>query len=353
MYVSDYLNKTVRFVAPSQNPVPFFFLGSWKKYNNSVGKVSPYLDGNSIHDKRVPVFFDMYRLNIPIKYLYILDNTDSFKYLTIANHKHAHWICHLKNNFEMLKIETKDLFVCAADQKIENVAQKMGLNVAFWTKRPKLTSQIAPFGSSLFRKISLFKQNCLWGMLDVIRENEYFVFLDADVTLIQRPTTSDFDIEIMDDSPPLALSTELNIGFLILRNTIATRKLKDIYMSFLQKHVEQNDQKIVNDVIRIYSKKIGLKLNTLNPNLYINGYRYYEDKESSVDFDSLIAIHHNWISSDDAKWDRTMKWNAIVKNSTMNYQSFILKLKQTWLYSPRFVYKPHIRKMKSQTKMCT
>lgn len=85
MYPTDYLNKTVKFNGPSRNPVPFF-LGSWKKYNNTIGKVSPYLDGNSVHDRRVPVFFDDYRLNIPIKYLHLTHNTtSSFKFLTIAN----------------------------------------------------------------------------------------------------------------------------------------------------------------------------------------------------------------------------------------------------------------------------
>jgi hypothetical protein len=355
MYVTDYLNRTVKFIAPLKNPAPFFFLGSWKKFNNTIGKVSPHLDGNSIADDRVPVFFDDYRLNIPVKYLHILNEHDmesTYQFLTIANYKHAHWICHLRNNFKMLNIQLKRLNICAADKQVRLLSRRLGLSIASWIKPPPLESNIASFGSNLFRKISLFKQKCLWGMLDIMSEGESFVFLDSDVTLLKIPVLSGYDIEIMDDSPPLALSTELNIGFFILRNTYATRMLKKVYLNYLHQNSGLNDQKLINDIIRSYSKRLGLNINTLNPRMYINGYRYYEDVYAIFNIDNAVAIHHNWISGDEFKWERTVKWNAIVSNDYHSQKVFNKKMNDTWFSTPRFVYKHNVRKSKVNKLVC-
>ena len=214
----------------------------------------------------------------------------------------------------MLNIRLERLNVCAADRQVRVFSKRLGLSIASWIKHPSLESNVASFGSNLFRKISLFKQKCLWGMLDVIPEGESFVFLDSDVTLLKIPIISGYDIEIMDDSPSLALSTELNIGFFILRNTRATHMLRKLYLEYLHNNTGSNNQKMINDIIRSHSKRLGLSINTLNPRVYINGYRYYEDVNAVFDVDDAVTIHHNWISGDEFKWERTRKWNAIVSD---------------------------------------
>jgi hypothetical protein len=58
------------------------------------------------------------------------------------------------------------------------------------------------------------------------------------------------------------------------------------------------------------------------------------------DVDDAVTIHHNWISGDEFKWERTRKWNAIVSDDYHSLgessaladrlQLFKRKLNETW-----------------------
>ena len=58
-----------------------------------------------------------------------------------------------------------------------------------------------------------------------------------------------FDLAVMDDTSPMHDSRYLNSGFMLLRNTPATRAFGRAYLSSLQRRRDANDQVVFNDVL--------------------------------------------------------------------------------------------------------
>ena len=393
--------------------------GHWYVYNNSFGTVSTTLDGNSLHDLRLPVIFDAgaleakegstgVRLDVPIahleplKYYRKIEWGGSRKgiptrwekfgddvalgdavalgelrrrqpltpqspvgsspfpqpfFLTFVTSHYLHWLCHLHKNVLLLGFQSSSLRVCTTDDETRQLALARGMLVeeasvhssklkAFaglragksadatrgaGTRRPGKMGHT--FKSEAFAQMTLGKQACLWGMLQKLPESAVYLFLDADITLLQDPfrmfarlgagVDHGFDIAIQDDSNGAMMLPEMNLGFLMLVNTPATRRFGDTFLTELQRNTRLNDQSVFNGVLRSLSHRLGLRLRTLNPRAFPNGFRYYErhmPAESGGEpfayaqadnFSELVAVHHNWISGDQKKWTRAVQYGAI------------------------------------------
>lgn len=366
--------------------------GHWHMYNNSIGTASATLDGNSLHDLRLPVIFDAWsqeakegstgvRLDIPIAHLHLLQNQPFVRaqprrqlpstlqsqvesspfpqpfFLTFVTSHYRHWLCHLHSNVLLLGFQSSSLRVCTTDDETRQLALARGMLVeeasvhssklkAFaglrggkgsgatrgaGSRRPGTMGHT--FKSAAFAQMTLGKQACLWGMLQKLPENAVYLFLDADITLLQDPfrmlarlgagVAHGFDIAIQDDSNGAVMLPEMNLGFLMLVNTPATRRFGDAFLTELQRNTKLNDQSVFNGVLRSLSHRLGLRLHTLNPRAFPNGFRYYERHMPAAaggepfpyaqadNFSELVAVHHNWISGDQKKWTRAVQYGAI------------------------------------------
>ena len=83
----------------------------------------------------------------------------------------------------------------------------------------------------------------------------------------------------------------------------------DTFVRNLQQSKSRNDQDVLN-------RRKPRDYDLLDAKLFINGYRFYEDRDKHpVDANSIL-VHHNWIIGDARKWERANAFDCIVKNDT-------------------------------------
>ena len=328
-------------------------------------------------------------------------------FLTFATARYHHWLCHLHTNVRLLGFSSSALHVCTPDEETRRLALERGMRVcspdSFNTSLREAVSSpsgaaerrtrqrgraAAPgghtFKSAAFAQMTLRKQACLWGMLRSLPEGGVYLFLDADVTLLRSPFEAlalaagraaqgdvdagggvraglgpglgpgldpGFDMAIQDDSNGALLLPEMNLGFLLLANTPATRAFGDFFVGEVQKHPTLNDQSVFNGVLRTHSHRLRLRLRTMRPSAFPNGFRYYERRVLGAlpyamadDFSRLVAVHHNWISGDLKKWARAVHYGAIAyPNDT--HATFATRMRAgfdrlPWVYRRPVVFPP-------------
>ena len=256
--------------------------GGWHLYNNSLGTVSSTLDGHSLDDDRLQVLFDgpdgmSATLDTPIAHLRVVEpqslptpattqphNTtvpdSNFFFLTFVTAQYHHWFCHLVRNLVLLRFSPSSLCICTPDEETRHLAARWGAKLAprslsdgvggggGLTAAPGKSRLGHTFKSAAFAQMALGKQRCLWGMLKRVPPGAAYLFLDADVTLLQNPFAwlahhqrmpgvasggFEFDVAIQDDNNGVQLFPEANIGLLLLVNTAATRAFGDAFLAEL------------------------------------------------------------------------------------------------------------------------
>ena len=204
--------------------------------------------------------------------------------VTTSTSGYAHWLRHLHRNLAFLGLD-KQLRVCSADASTAELAASLGVqSVTPWhaplntTSRsvvravdygldtPAMGQSPGTFMSSSWRAAAHFKQHCVWGLLERSAPGAHLLLVDGDITFFQDPlplllprsehnhtAAMVDDITLMDDSTPSSLEPYLNSGFMLLRNSAATRSFGRAFLEQLQHHRYANDQGVLNDVLRSMS----------------------------------------------------------------------------------------------------
>lgn len=381
--IQDLLGRKVVFKGPPTSArVPGYTLGRahWVRRNNSVGIVASVLDGNSIEDERIPVLFGGHlpgRLNLPTEYLHPLERRtakhgrpwDEPKaedqgprassvaplFLTVANQQYHHWLANLHQNLVLLNHSSSSLCVCTSDAKTKAVARAHGMGLleleSSALANASLSSSVATFGKSdAFMAVAGLKQQCIWTQLYRLPLYSSYIFLDADITLLQDPwplLPRGIDLAIQDDSPRRAVHPQMNIGFFAIRHTPATARLGKRYQHQLELRPKENDQAVFNDLIIKEGHSIGVHVHTLDPTRFPCGVRFYEQQLSPHKLQpeqreaycaNLAALHHNWVATDALKWTRAVEWEAVLHPGD-NFANFTQRFRGACLSKPRWDYK--------------
>ena len=107
----------------------------------------------------------------------------------------------------------------------------------------------------------------------------------------------------MDDTTPTNDKRYLNSGFMLLRNTPATRAFGRAYLAQLQRRRTENDQTVFNDVLVLMSgngtavpgRATRLRTLVLDSRVFACGYFFYEYRHRRpLNASNVIAVHHNW-----------------------------------------------------------
>jgi hypothetical protein len=158
-----------------------------------------------------------------------------------------------------------------------------------------------------------------------------------------------------------------NVGTFFLANTPSSRAFGAFYLDALRaqtaRNPRENDQMFFNKMVQRHARNFRFHATYLDPTLFVSGYRYYEQldtlwpvasvseaqqrlyaplmpathahlgsrlaeladadlntadatayaerlRRAHVRFDRIVAVHHNWIGGDAAKWDRAFEWNV-------------------------------------------
>ena len=258
-------------------------------------------------------------------------------------------------------------------------ASDYGLSLQSDSKTVKLRSTVGEtFMSSSWRAAVHFKQHCVWNLLERSAAGAAILLVDGDVTLFRDPlpmllaatagrsnadlstphsagasvskltrlsqrstprrlqqqhqqiaqhaTVRPYDMAVMDDTTPRAEKRYLNSGFMLLRNTAATRAFGRAYLTQLQKRRSENDQAVFNDVLLSMSgaggasgggsRRGALRTLVLDSRVYLCGYFFYEYRDKRpLNATGVVAVHHNWIRGDRNKWERAVAYDAVVQDS--------------------------------------
>ena len=241
------------------------------------------------------------------------------RFLTVATSTYFHWLCHLHANLQMLGYRSGDLGVCVFDNTTEQLVRSFGMQPISLPQTPALDALAggaATFGSKAFVEMALGKQRCIWETLRELPEEEPLIFLDGDITLLSDPfplMPAGFDLVLTDDTSAQSIFSRANIGFFMARNTERMRLFAKSYLERLRKESGRNDQDIINSHLRERSARFGLQTYMLDPTAFVNGYYYYEYRASRrLNVSRLAAVHHNFISGDGNKWNRTVEYGGII-----------------------------------------
>lgn len=220
-------------------------------------------------------------------------------------------------------------------------ASDFGLSVHSRPSSGKRPGVGETFMSSSWRAAVHFKQHCVWNLLERSAPEAAILLLDGDVTLFRDPlplllslTSSSsatharrleqsswsasglvhhalhqfrstlhpslskptYDLAVMDDTTPSADKQYLNSGFMLLRNTPATRAFGRAYLAQLERRRTENDQAVFNDVLH---RDARLRTLVLDSHVFMCGYFFYEYRHKRpLNASNVVAVHHNWIKGD-------------------------------------------------------
>ena len=193
--------------------------------------------------------------------------------VTTATAGYAHWLTHLKRNLALFNLD-RLLRVCAADAEATALATRLGISIvephtpqnASGAALFKLNTGRTPgtFMSASWKAAVHYKQHCVWTLLETLSPGAHLLLVDGDVSFFQNPlpellptpgenATLIDDIQLLDDTVPRSTEPYLNSGFMMLRNTAATRQFGRAYLAQLSRRRGENDQNVFNDVLRLMS----------------------------------------------------------------------------------------------------
>ena len=175
--------------------------------------------------------------------------------------------------------------------------------------------------------------------------------VDTDVTFFRNPLEvlqglppemRVADVAALDDTGPgrphgfktggIVYSRYLNCGFLLLRNTAATRVLARQFRTALAARRGINDQAVFNDVLWPLAQRRELHAEALPPARFLNGYRFYEARcAHPINASAIVAVHHNWVRGDERKWARATDYQTLVTNQSETRGSFWKRAK--WAFT--------------------
>jgi hypothetical protein len=102
----------------------------------------------------------------------------------------------------------------------------------------------------------------VWSLVERSAPGALLLLVDGDVSFFKDPlplllgrmnASAAEDVLLMDDTTPVHPSTYLNSGFMLLRNTPATRAFGRTYLAQLKRRRDANDQNVFNDVLKTMS----------------------------------------------------------------------------------------------------
>ena len=192
--------------------------------------------------------------------------------VTTSTAGYHHWLDHLHLNLKLLGLQ-RLLRVCAADDATVAHATSLGIGVVNATTAStnaadyglQTATAASTFMSTAWRAAVHYKQHCVWSMLERSAPGAHLLLVDGDVTFFKDPlralrmlrarnaSAPDDDVLLMDDTTPRAETPYLNSGFMLLRNSPATRAFGRSYLNQLQRRRAENDQNVFNDVLRAMS----------------------------------------------------------------------------------------------------
>ena len=266
--------------------------------------------------------------------------------VTTATAGYGHWLRHLKANLRLFNLD-KLLRVCAADSATMRLAASIGIltvlpqqsNHSVSAAQFNLPTSETPgtFMSASWKAAVHYKQHCVWTLLERLSPGAHLLLTDADVTFFQNPlpellpapglnATMIDDVTLLDDTTPRSPDRYLNSGFMLLRNTPATRQFGRAFVTQLSRRRDDNDQAVFNDVLLSMSgaggasgggsRRGALRTLVLDSRVYLCGYFFYEYRDKRpLNATGVVAVHHNWIRGDRNKWERAVAYDAVVQDS--------------------------------------
>ena len=240
--------------------------------------------------------------------------------LTYITSGYIHWFKHLYINLQLLNLHDR-LHVCTSHQ------MKLPINNVTILSSNIRNGPAQTFGSKEYGKIVNRKHDCIlkfYKVTDVL-------FLDTDVTLFHSPIPFLKNSKVplfLEDSGPFRRKGTLNSGCMYLPRTKYSIK----FMSSFVKHLKRENSLYDQDVLNKYKN---FKYSLLDPDLFINGFRFYENRHKHALSNNIVLVHHNWISGDKNKWNRAKSFNCILNESSRWWFSDMLNLsllKQRWIY---------------------
>ena len=339
--------------------------------------------------------------------------------VTTATAGYGHWLRHLKANLRLFNLD-KLLRVCAADSATMRLAASIGIltvlpqqsNHSLSAAQFNLPTSETPgtFMSASWKAAVHYKQHCVWTLLERLSPGAHLLLTDADVTFFQNPlpellpapglnATMIDDVTLLDDTTPRSPDRYLNSGFMLLRNTPATRQFGRAFVTQLSRRRDDNDQAVFNDVLRqmsttgplarmphtsgggrqlaaAFSSKQGthataagkaaakggvktsgakavsartaarhgggLRVRALDTRRFSNGFLFYEYRHKrKLNASALVAVHHNWIRGDRNKWERAVAYDTVVEEDTETARHFLKRARSSmtnmraWQYRNR------------------
>jgi len=327
--------------------------------------------------------------------------------VTATTAGYTHWTLHLLRNLRLLGLDCR-LHVCAADAESVAFAAAHNLTVVSELRDPAasalsstLTSIPASsksrrvFRSSGWFSAVHFKQQCVWEFMLRSAPGAIVLLIDGDVTIFRNPLPDLLHAELSaatDHSTPAARagasavavknpsaaatwqaahethavtadvtflndqtasSTEgyVNSGFMMIRNTAASRAFAPVYLGELRKRRHTNDQGVLNDVLgigedsepaerhRALNSSGALRWRVLDERRFLNGFYFYEHRtRQPIDASAAVAVHHNWIRGDRNKWHRAVAYEAILESDGETYAHFrrrarrSMRVREAWQY---------------------
>ena len=303
--------------------------------------------------------------------------------LTFATGSYLRWLLLLHANLRLLALPTTELSVCTGDETSRRAARAMSVEVLDFSRlvtggqsngSASPPRQVAErFGTASYVNVVHAKTRCIISKLSQLRleadarVDALLFFVDGDVTLFgdPRPHFAAMGVELafMSDntisrshyrshsggacglSPHNASATRMvfNSGFFLLRVGPAALWLWSTVQDYHRDHPQVMQQAALNSVLddnRYWapgeagsdprkrtlsverSEGSRLRVATLDEATFLNGHCFYQRRPLRADAANVMAVHHNYISGDDRKFERARAHHAIVDENDKTWEAF-------------------------------
>ena len=300
--------------------------------------------------------------------------------LTFASGSYLRWLALLHANLRLLALPATGFSVCTADEASRRAASALGVEVLDLSNESSGAvppRQVASrYGTAAYVSVVHAKTRCIVSKLsqlqlgeqaavrtDDARAEALLFFVDGDVTLFGDPrppfAAMGVDLALMSDRvgfggacgyPPMnasqrasaaraAAMPNFNSGFFLLRVGPAALLLWSTVQDYHRNHPLVMQQAALNAVLdeKRYLARgalahrmrrtldmggMRLRLAALDEATFLNGHCFYERRPLRTDATSVMAVHHNYISGDDRKFERARAYHAIVDENDKTWEAF-------------------------------
>eukprot|EP00908_Phaeocystis_cordata_P006717 Transcript_17336.p1 GENE.Transcript_17336~~Transcript_17336.p1 ORF type:complete len:657 (+),score=48.73 Transcript_17336:119-2089(+) len=302
--------------------------------------------------------------------------------LTYATSNYVHWLDHLHRNLLQLQLRKAWLVVCVSDNESLRAAQDRGLRTISTQNTSECpqcslvpnvlgvaTSRAETFGSKAYAHVVHSKSICInlhlaqhelsrSRSVHLAENDEMLLFVDADVTLFSDPRPlfpMGVDIALLVDIGPWlvgniapecgrqigkvsAAVNYFNSGFFMMRYSEKTRRLWRMMLAYHRDRPGVLQQPALNQLLRGATvAKLAIRVQGLNESKFLSGFCFYEQRPLSahnVHPDKVVAVHHNWIRGDAAKYARAREYDAVVDAGPGLQRGFVARARASMAIQP-------------------